>query len=88
MNIEEENKVKQFYIESNVNGVHTQRTNIIELNYLDMLKLMHSYAESKVKNLSLCSVVKSSYCYAVNEHEGKCQQQCLGCSMKQRRLEK
>tara|TARA_R110000850_G_scaffold256758_1_gene382695 strand:+ start:305 stop:538 length:234 start_codon:yes stop_codon:yes gene_type:complete len=36
--------------------------------------------------LIIADVVKASYCYAVNEHEGKCQQQCLGCSMKQRRL--
>jgi len=35
----------------------------------------------------LCGVVKSSYCYAVNVKESEeCKQQCLGCSMKQKRL--
>jgi len=60
MNIEEENKAKQFYIESDVNGIHTPKTNMVEINYLDMLKLMHSYAESKVENLSLSGVVCST----------------------------
>ena len=56
MNIDEENKVKEFYIKSDINGIHTPRTNMVEINYLDMLKLMHSYAQEQVKNLGLFSV--------------------------------
>ena len=44
MNIDEENKAKQFYIESGFIGVHTAKTASVEINYLDMLKLMHYYS--------------------------------------------
>ena len=56
MNIDEENKAKEFYIKSAINGIHTPRTNMVEINYLDMLKLMHSYSEEVVKNLSISGV--------------------------------
>jgi len=31
MNIEEQKKAEQFYIESDINGVHTPRTNMVEI---------------------------------------------------------
>tara|TARA_R100001244_G_scaffold130818_1_gene103326 strand:+ start:574 stop:828 length:255 start_codon:yes stop_codon:yes gene_type:complete len=61
MNIDEENKAKEFYIKSAIDGTHTLRTNMVELNYLDMLKLMHSYAKEQVENLGLFSVSGSSF---------------------------
>jgi len=64
MNIDEENKAKEFYIKSDVNGIHTPRTNMVEINYLDMLKLMHSYSQEVVKNLSISGI---------NNTEGKLQ---------------
>tara|TARA_R110000772_G_scaffold94923_1_gene193154 strand:+ start:367 stop:567 length:201 start_codon:yes stop_codon:yes gene_type:complete len=60
MNIDEENKAKEFYIKSAINGIHTPRTNMVEINYLDMLKLMHSYSQEVVKNLSISDVVLQS----------------------------
>jgi hypothetical protein len=55
MNIDEENKAREFYIKSTIKGTHTP-PNMVELNYLDLLKLMHSYAQEQVKNLGLFSV--------------------------------
>lgn len=52
MNIEEENKAKEFYIKSDINAIHTLRTNMVEINYLDMLKLMHSYSTEVVKKMN------------------------------------
>ena len=60
MNIDEENKAKEFYIKSAINGIHTPRTNMVEINYLDMLKLMHSYSQEVVKNLSISGVSGSA----------------------------
>tara|TARA_R110000787_G_C13268316_1_gene431244 strand:+ start:526 stop:783 length:258 start_codon:yes stop_codon:yes gene_type:complete len=64
MNIEEENNAKEYYISSDINGIHTPRTNMVEINYLDMLKLMHGYAEKQVKKFNI-SGVGSTLC----EHE-------------------
>ena len=43
MNTEEENKAKQYYINSHIEGIHNQNT--VEINYLDMLKLMVGFAK-------------------------------------------
>ncbi|MBE9489003.1 MAG: hypothetical protein IMY67_01795 [Bacteroidetes bacterium] len=61
MNIEEQKQAEQFYIESDINGIHTQRTNMVEVNYLDLAKLMHSYAEKKVKEIDCKPHVKISF---------------------------
>jgi hypothetical protein len=58
MNIDEENKAREFYIKSTIKGTHTP-PNMVELNYLDLLKLMHSYAQEQIKNLGLFSVSSS-----------------------------
>ena len=45
MNLEEENKARDFYIDSDIQGLHITKANTVELNYLDLLKLMHNYAQ-------------------------------------------
>ena len=40
MNIEEQNKAREFYFDSDIDGLHCTITNTVELNYLDLLKLM------------------------------------------------
>jgi hypothetical protein len=60
MNIEEENKAKEYYISSDINGIHTPRTNMVELNQLDLYKLMHGFAQEEVKKLKLCGVSRSA----------------------------
>lgn len=52
MNIEDQKKAEQFYIYSDIDGIHTPKTNTVEINYLDMVKLMHEYAQEQVKNLT------------------------------------
>jgi hypothetical protein len=53
MGIEEQRKAEQFYLESDVNGIHTPYTNMVQINYLDMVKLMHGYAQEQVKKLTI-----------------------------------
>jgi hypothetical protein len=53
MNIEEENKAKEFYLKSDVEGIHQATTGTVEINYLDMLKLMHSYALNQRESLPI-----------------------------------
>ena len=60
MNIEEEEKAKKFYIESDIEGIHTQKTNTVELNYLDLLKLMHNYSLRQGQSLPIDSVSQRS----------------------------
>ena len=60
MNIEEENKTEEFYLNSNIEGEYCTRNNTVKLNYLDLRKLMHSYAESEVKKLALTNVSQRS----------------------------
>lgn len=62
MNVEEETRAKEFYIKSPINGIHTQRTNMVEINYLDMLKLMHSYSKFVVDNPAPSSVNNNDIC--------------------------
>ena len=50
MNQEQENAAEDFYQKSIVNGEHTNKGNI-KLNYVDMLKLIHYYAEKKTRDL-------------------------------------
>ncbi len=79
MNIEEENKAKEFYIKSAINGIHTPRTNMVEINYLDMLKLMHSYSEEVVKNLSISGVVGRSEQLCEGLHSTDFNGKCFKC---------
>jgi len=46
MEIEDEKRAKAYYISSDIEGIHTPRTNTVELNQLDLYKLMHGYAKS------------------------------------------
>ena len=50
MIIEEENKAKEYYISSDINGIHTPSRNVVELNQLDLYKLMHGYAQQVLEN--------------------------------------
>lgn len=53
MNIEDQKRAEKFYIESDINGIHTPSKNTVEINYLDMVKLMHEYAQQQLKNFNL-----------------------------------
>ena len=46
-----------------------------------------SWREERELALTLYGVVKSSYCYAVNNKKNKCKTQCLGCLLRKKRLE-
>lgn len=72
MNIEEENKAKQYYINSNIEGIHYQNKNTVEINYLDMLKLMVGFANEVKK-------VKCSNCNDIVEmmSTGECCPSCF-----------
>jgi len=61
MNIEEQERAEKFYIASDIDGTHTPRTNMVEINYLDMVKLMHRYAEQQVKNNVVLPDVSERY---------------------------
>jgi hypothetical protein len=60
MNIEEENKAEEFYLNSDIEGTHCTRTNTVVLNYLDLKKLMHNYAQIQGQTLPIDSVVGQS----------------------------
>lgn len=49
MNRKEENRAKEFYIGSVFEGIHTESTDRVEMNYYCMIDLMHSYAVEQNK---------------------------------------
>jgi hypothetical protein len=57
MNIEEQNKAREFYFDSDIDGLHCTITNTVELNYLDLLKLMTEYAHHQVINNGVLDAV-------------------------------
>lgn len=73
MNIEEEKKAREFYLDSDIQGLHTIPTNTVELNYLDLLKLMHNYAQSKGEILPIDSVSNCSCKYSGTKGGSQCE---------------
>jgi len=58
MNIEQQKRAEKFYVESNIEGIHSPKTNKVELNYLDLTKLMHNYSLHKENS---CNLIEKNF---------------------------
>ena len=57
MDIKKEELAKKFYLDSDIEGLHDTGKNTVELNYLDLLKLMNLYTDTLVKNNGVLDAV-------------------------------
>ena len=75
MNIEEQNKAREFYFDSDIDGLHCTITNTVELNYLDLLNhrdISGAIAErlGVVHQSPQLIVIKNGKAIAHASHEG------------------